>query len=137
MKSFSLAWKSSSKSVKQRKYRMNSPLHLKRDFLSVSLLPALRTRYGMRNIEIRKGDTVKVSKGEFRGVMGKVSRTNSKQGLVFVEGVERIRKDGTKSLFPLQPANIILTELIVEDKKRIASLSRKTESKKPVKGKSK
>jgi len=136
MKHFSLAWKSSSKGAKQRKYRLNSPLHVKRDFLSVSLSPNLRERYNTRNVTVRKGDTVKIVKGEFRGMTGKVNRADVKRSVVFVDGAERVRKDGTKAFFPLQPSNIMLTEVYVEDKLRAASLTRKPElnKQKPAKG---
>ncbi len=138
MKLFSLAWKSSSKRAKQRKYRLNAPLHLKRNFLSVSLAPELRTRYGTRNVAVRKGDSVKVVKGQFKSVTGKVNRVDARKGVVYVDGAERVRKDGTKSFFPLQPSSLLLSEVYIDDKRRVASLARKADAKKPpVKGKGK
>lgn len=138
MKLFSLAWKSSGKGVKQRKYRRNAHLNLKRSFIAVSLVPDLRSRYGTRNVTVRKGDTVKVAKGEFRNVIGKVNRVDVKKGIVFVDGAERVRKDGTKSFIPLQPSSLLLTEIYLEDKGRTASLARKSDVKKqPEKGKGK
>jgi large subunit ribosomal protein L24 len=138
MKLFSPAWKSSSKAVKQRKYRLNSPLHAKREFVSVSLAPELRKRYGTRNITLRKGDTVKVLKGDFRSLIGKVNSIDIRRTEVYVDGAERVRKDGTKSFFPLEPSCLLITEVYVEDKMRNASLSRNVESRKqPAKGKGK
>lgn len=133
MKLFSLAWKSSSKAAKQRKYRLNAPLHLKGKFLSASLMPGLRERFGSRSLAIREGDTVRVMKGEFSGLAGKINKINLKAGTVFVDGAERVRKDGTKSFFPLQPSSLLVTEANLEDKLRAASLSRKPgpSSKKP------
>ncbi len=137
MKLFSVAWKSSSKVSKQRKYRINSALHQKRNFLAAPLAPDLKARYGTRNLTVREGDTVKIMKGEFRGLAGKINSVNLRKSTVYVDGAERVRKDGTKSFFPLRPSSLMLIEISVEDKKRAASLMRKDTVKKskPVKGK--
>lgn len=137
MKLFSVAWKSSSKVSKQRKYRINSALHAKRNFLAAPLAPDLKARYGTRNLTVREGDTVRIMKGEFRGLTGKINSVNLRKSTVYVDGAERVRKDGTKSFFPLRPSGLMLTEVSIEDKKRAASLARKDTVKKPkpVKGK--
>ncbi len=137
MKLFSVAWKSSSKVSKQRKYRINSALHQKRNFLAAPLAPDLKTRYGTRNLTVREGDTVKIMKGEFRGLTGKINSVNLRKSTVYVDGAERVRKEGTKSFFPLRPSSLMLVEISVEDKKRAASLARKDAVKKskPAKGK--
>lgn len=125
MKLFSVAWKSSSRASKQRKYRLNSALHMKRNFLAAPLAPDLKARYSTRNLTVREGDTARIMKGEFKGVTGKINRVNLRKGTVYVDGAERVRKDGTKSFFPLRPSGIMLIEISVEDKKRAASLARK------------
>ena len=127
MKTFSLNWKSSSDTSKQRKYRLNSPLHIKRDFMAAHLAPELRGRYNRRSLPLREGDTVRIMKGEFAGLSGKVNRVELKKGMVYVDGAERIRKDGTKSFFPLRPSSLLLIDLSVEDKRRAASLARKSQ----------
>ena len=127
MKLFSVDWKSSSDTSKQRKYRLNAPLHLKRDFVASHLAPELRGKYSTRSLSLREGDTVKVMKGEFAGLSGKVNRVELKKGTVYVDGAERIRKDGTKSFFPLRPSSLLLIDLNVEDKRRVASLARKSQ----------
>ncbi len=141
MKLFSVAWKSSGKAAKQRKYRMNSALHQKRNFLAAPLAPDLKARYSTRNLTVREGDTVRVMKGEFRGVTGKINRVDVRKSVVYVDGAGRVRKDGTKSFFPLHTSSLMLTDVSVEDKKRAGSLARKTvnapkaKEPKPAKGK--
>ena len=44
MKEFSKSWVSSKKPGKQRKYRINAPLNIKRKFLSVHLSKELREK---------------------------------------------------------------------------------------------
>ena len=127
MKLFSVAWKSSRKASKQRKFRMNSPLHIKRSFLAAPLAEDLIRKYGTRTVSLREGDSIKVARGEFRGLVGKVNAISLKKGTVSVDGAGRVRKDGTKSFFPLKPSNLLAIELNIEDKRRIASLTRKQE----------
>ncbi len=130
MKLFSLSWKSSRKASKQRKFRMNAPLHIKRSLLAAPLADDLAKKYGAETVSLREGDSIRVAKGEFKGLTGKVNAVSLKKGTVSVDGAARVRKDGTKSFSPLKPSNLLITELNIEDKKRIASLTRKQEQNK-------
>ena len=106
---------------------MNAPLHVKRSFLAAPLSTDLAKKYGTKTVTLREGDTVKVARGEFSGLVGKVNAVNLKKGVVLVQGVGRAKKDGTKSFFPLRPSNLLATELNIEDKRRILSLTREQE----------
>ena len=35
-----------------------------------------------------------------------------------MDGIEKVRKDGTKTFYPFDPSNLQITELFVDDKKR-------------------
>ncbi len=115
---FSRAWVASKKPSKQRKYRANAPLHIQRRFLSSHLSKELRIKHKKRAIAIRKGDTVKIMRGQFRGKAGKIERTDIKRTKAYITGIETKRKDGTKALYPIEPSNLMLTELNMEDKRR-------------------
>jgi large subunit ribosomal protein L24 len=119
MRAFSSDWKSSRKPAKQRKYRYGAPLHVRRKFLSVHLSNELKQKHGARNVVVRTGDKVKIIKGDFKGKDGKVERVSMKRSLVYITGVERQRRDGTKSLLGIAPANMIMLELNTEDKRRL------------------
>ena len=125
MKEFSNAWKSSSNPGKQRKYRFNAPLHKKRKFLSARLSKDLTKKYNTRNLPLRKGDRVKVARGNYRGTLGKIDRINLKRERIFVEGTDRTKRDGTKSLYPIHPSNVIIHELVLDDKMRKQMLERR------------
>lgn len=128
-KDWSSSWKSSKQPRKQRKYRHNAPLHVKQKFVSVHLSRELRKKYGKRNITIRKGDTVKVMRGQFTGKIGKVAKVDLKKSRLHIEGIENIKKDGTKKPYPLQPSNVMITELNLDDKLRQEKLSVKKKEK--------
>jgi len=118
MKKFSRFWKSSKKPRKQRKYRANAPLNIKRKFLSVHLSKELRNKYKTRNIIIRKNDKVKIMRGHFNGKTGKIIKVLTKKSKVFIENIQNIKKDGTKTFYPIEPSNLMILELDLTDKRR-------------------
>ena len=122
---FSKSWKSSKQPRKQRKFRANAPLHLKRKFMGAHLSKELREKHGKRSIAVRKDDKVKVMRGQFKGLTGKIERIDVKRCRVYVRGIEITKKDGTKSFRPIHPSNLMITELNLGDKKRAEVLKRK------------
>jgi large subunit ribosomal protein L24 len=122
---FSKSWISSKQPRKQRKYRANAPLHLKRKFMGAHLSKELKEKHGKRSAAVRKDDKVKVMRGQFKGLVGKVERVDVKRCRVYIRGVELTKKDGTKSFRPIHPSNLLITELSLSDKKRAEALKRK------------
>src|SRR3989344_8459111 len=115
---FSTAWNKSTQPRKQRRYRYTAPLHIQQKYVHVHLSSPLRKKYGVRNIQVRKGDKVKIARGQFSGKEGKVERVHLKRGVIFVNGIETVKKEGSKVFLPLQPSNVIIIELDLNDKKR-------------------
>ena len=125
MKKFSKTWKSSKKPRKQRKFRLGAPLHVKQKFVHTHLSKDLRKKYSKRSIGLRKGVKIKIMLGQFRKHEGKVERIDLKKTRVFVNGVEITKKDGTKKMLALNPSNLMITELNLDDKFRQKLLERK------------
>ena len=135
-KTFSTAWKSSTRPRKQRKYIYNAPLHIRQKLMHVHLAKDLRVKYGTRNVQIHKGDKVKIMRGQFRTREGKVDLVNLRKGTVYVLGMDIIKKDGTKILAPLKVSNLMIIELELGDKLRkekLESFKTKGAKKAPVK----
>jgi large subunit ribosomal protein L24 len=124
-KKFSRTWNASVQRRKQRKYIYHSPLHLKHRFFSVNLSKDLRKKYSRRNITLRTGDTVKIMRGEFKKKRGKIMVVDTAKFRVYIEGVQRVKKDGTKVNVPFKPSKLQIVELNLDDKKRIKSMERK------------
>lgn len=116
--SFSTKWRRSTQPRKQRKYSHNAPLHIKQKMMHVHLSKELREKYGFRNVQLRKGDKVKVLRGQFTKKEGKVERVDLKRGNVFITGIETVKKDGTKLIIPFSPSNLMIVDLDLSDKKR-------------------
>lgn len=110
---------------KQRRALFNAPTHIAVKILSAHLSDELKEKYKRRSFPIRKGDTVKIVRGDFKGFSGTVLRVDHKKMRIYVEGVTREKVDGTKVLIPIHPSKVIVTKLNLDDKKRVEALERK------------
>ena len=122
---FSTKWKASVQPRKQRKYRHKAPLHIRGRFLNSHLSAELRKKYGKRSVRLRIDDKVKVMRGQFRDKIGKVERINVKKIGAYIEGIEVVKKDGTKTKHPIDPSNLMITELSLDDKRRMKKFQTK------------
>lgn len=118
-------WKASKRPSKQRKYRYNAPLHVQHSFLGTHLSPELRKKYTVRSVTIRKGDKIIILRGQYKKKTGKVTKVLVKDQKIYVEGIEITKKDGSKTFVPLQPSNLMITELDLTDKYRKEKLEKK------------
>jgi len=123
-KQFSSAWKASKQPRKQRKYRAEAPKHIKRKLISAHLSKELRQKYKRRAFAVRKGDTVKVMVGEFAGKSGKISIVDLMKMKVMIEGLQITKRDGSKANAPFNASNLMITELALDDKRRMESLNK-------------
>lgn len=123
---FTTAWKESKQPRKQRKYLHNMPNHLKQKQMSANLDKTLRTKHGIRSLEVRKGDEVAVMRGKFKKKTGKIIEVDVKQKVVAIENINNTKKDGSKVNVWFHPSKLQIKSL-VEDKFRLAT--KKTETK--------
>ncbi len=125
---FSTSWKASKQPRKQRKYLANAPLHLRKKFVNVNLSKELRKKLGKRNIQLKKGDKIKIMRGEFKGQTGKVLEVSVKKSFVVAEGIQAKKRDGSKANVKLQPSNLQIIELSERVKK--VKVEQKTQAEK-------
>jgi len=118
----------SSKPRKQRKLLYDAPYHRLPKLMSAHLSPQLREKYERRSFPVRVGDTVKIMRGEYRGVEGKVTSVDRKRQYVYVENVTIKKADGTTKPRPIHVSNIMITQLRLDDKYRQSSLARGKEA---------
>ena len=126
-KEFIKNWKSSKQPRKQRKYLANAPISIKKKFLSVNLSKELREKYKKRNIPARKGDTVKIMRGKFKGKKEKIIQADVKKSKITIENIQVKKRDGSNANIKFQPSNLQITELNLEDKKRVKKLTKSNE----------
>jgi large subunit ribosomal protein L24 len=102
-----------------RKRTFDAPLHVKRKLMHVHLSPELREKAKVRAVLLRKGDKVKVMRGNFKGKEGVVAGVNYKYCRVYLEGFSRKNSRGEEKLIPFHPSNLQLIEMF-ETKERKA-----------------
>ncbi len=124
-KKWSSKWGRSVQPRKQRKFRANAPLHVARKFMRVRLAKDLKQKYGKRNFSVRNGDSVKIMSGEYKGKLLKVGVVDIKHRLVYPENLFLTKKDGNKIQIGIQPSNLMIMSLNLDDKRRKEALARK------------
>jgi len=110
------------KPSKQRKLLYQSPAHRLRKLLTAPLSDDLRKSQGRRSYPVRKGDTVKILRGDFAGIEGKITEVDTNKQRLFVEGVQREKVAGTSANVSVHSSKVIITKLNLDDKWRSDSL---------------
>jgi large subunit ribosomal protein L24 len=108
---------------KQRKARYNAPSHVRSKYLNAPLSEALREKYKAKTIRVVKGDTVRVTRGDFAGDEGLVDGVDVKNSKIIVHGVSSTKADGTEVPRGIDASNVQITKLNLNDKRREAKLS--------------
>jgi len=85
----------------------------------------LQEKYKRRNVPVRKGDIVKVMRGDFKGMSGEVIKVDLKKYKIYVDGITLKKADGTEVPRALDASNVMITELNLKDKLRLEMLERK------------
>jgi large subunit ribosomal protein L24 len=112
----------------------NSTLNIKKHQLDKHirspLSENLRSEYKKRNARVIKGDTVKVLRGEYKNVEGKVEKVKTGRSTLFIEGIQREASKGGKVKVQIHSSNVIITSFNLHDKNR-SNVIRKVKSAKP------
>jgi large subunit ribosomal protein L24 len=112
----------SSQPRKQRLARANAPHHQARKQMASHLSEELLLKYNRRSMTVITGDEVKLLRGDHRGKSGKIVDVDVSERKVVVEGVTNKKADGTEVPLPVDPSNLLIVKLNLEDKRRQAKL---------------
>jgi len=104
---------------------MVQPSSTNQKLISARLSPELTKEYKVRSMQIRKGDTVRVQRGSFKDVEGKVTQVNRRDATIHVEGVTREKSEGSTRFLPIHPSKTMILKLNLEDNRRKDILKRK------------
>ena len=89
----------------------------------------LRKKYSRRSARIMLDDTVKVIRGEYKGIAGKVSKISTNNSSIAIEGNKKEKLKGEKVDVYIHSTNVIITALNTDDKWRLKILEKKPKSK--------
>lgn len=96
--------------------------HLLSKQLGSHLSKDLKEKYHCKSMRVVEGDSVKVLRGEFKGIEGKVTRISTEKRGVAIEGIKREKLKGGNVDIYIHPSNVIITSLNLEDKWRQSRL---------------
>ncbi|MDY6769157.1 MAG: 50S ribosomal protein L24 [Candidatus Nanohaloarchaea archaeon] len=129
---YSRSWTASSDPSKQRKRRRNAPHHQRKQFLNAHLADAVQERMGTRSVPVRTGDKVEVMRGDYSGEKGRVDDIDTEEEKIYINGVEREAVDGSETAVPVDPSNLKITKLDLDDPERLADYDVSEEEKEEI-----
>jgi len=107
-----------SKPSKVRKRLFEAPAHVRSKQLSSHLSDELSSKYKLGSLRVRKGDAVKIMRGEYKGIEGKVTGLDVKTGRIMIEGVTREKVGGGTIPIKIHPSKVMIMSLNLDDKWR-------------------
>jgi large subunit ribosomal protein L24 len=90
------------------------------------LTKELRKKYGKRSIRIIEGDSVKVMRGEYKGIDGKVVKISPDSSSIAIDGIKREKSKGEKIDVYIHSSNVMITGINRDDSWRKNKLEGKT-----------
>ena len=109
---------------KQRKLLYKGDKRLQHKLLGAPLSDKLREKYGVRTIPVKNGDTVRISRGDFSGIEGKITEVNTEKRRLIIEGVTREKVSGTSTKVPIHASKVEVINLNTSDKWRMQKLEK-------------
>ena len=101
---------------------MHVPKHRRDRLLGAVLEDSLRSQYGRKNIRVVKGDSVRVLRGEYKGVEGKVDKVTTERATLHIEGIQREKVRGGQVKVPIHSSNVMVIGLNLDDMYRSGRL---------------
>ena len=84
----------SSQRRKSRKAYFTAPSSVRRIMMSSHLSKDLRDKYDVRAMPVRKGDSVKIMRGDFKGREGKVATVYRRRRCIYIEKIVKEKTNG-------------------------------------------
>ena len=99
--------------------------HTKGRQLGAHLSEDLRKKYGKRSVRVTEGDSVKILRGEYRSVDGKVNKVSTEKNSVAIEGIKKEQTRGEKYDVYIHTSNLVVTSLNTGDGWRTAKIEKR------------
>merc|ERR1712200_270648 len=106
---------------KNRKRHSTAPSHIRRKLMTAPLSKDLRSKYGIKNIPIRKDDEVQVVRGHYKGQqVGKVVQCYRKKFCIYIERIQHEKANGATVNVGIHPSKVSIVKLKwIKDRKLI------------------
>ena len=95
----------------QRKFRAQAPLHMRQHYVHAHVSKEIRSTLKKRAVRIKKGDKVKIFRGQFKGKEGKVVEVDLIKRKIKIEKMTHRKARGQEILVPIDPSNVVIIEM--------------------------
>jgi large subunit ribosomal protein L26e len=124
------SFKTSSKRRTNRKKFYKADSNQKRIFMSSKLEKNLREIHKLKTIPLRKGDEVKILRGDEKGKIGKIVQLSRKGIFIYINTITYKKMKGDENYLPIHPSNVEILNLILTPERkeylsRIALIAKK------------
>jgi len=93
--------------------------HKREKLLGANLSENLRKQHNKTSMRVIKGDTVRILRGEYVGVEGKVEKVNTERSTLSIEGVQREKIRGGKVKVQIHASNAQIISVNTDDEYRM------------------
>lgn len=101
--------------------------HKRDKFLGANLSVNLREQHNKRSMRVIKGDTVRILRGEYVGIEGKVEKVNTERSTLAIEGVQREKIRGGNVKVQVHASNVQIISLNTDDDYRLKGIPKSAE----------
>jgi large subunit ribosomal protein L24 len=101
--------------------------HKRDKFLGANLSVNLREQHNKRSMRVIKGDTVRILRGEYVGIEGKVEKVNTERSTLAIEGVQREKIRGGNVKVQVHASNVQIISLNTDDDYRLKGIPKSTD----------
>lgn len=101
--------------------------HKRDKFLGANLSLNLREQHNKRSMRVIKGDTVRILRGEYVGIEGKVEKVNTVRSTLSIEGVQREKIRGGNVKVQVHASNVQIISLNTDDDYRLKGIPKSTD----------
>jgi len=93
--------------------------HKREKLLGANLSENLRKQHNKRSMRVIKGDTIRILRGEYVGIEGKVEKVNTEKSTLSIEGVQREKIRGGKVKVQIHASNVQIISVNTDDDYRM------------------
>jgi|NorSeaMetagenome_1021524.scaffolds.fasta_scaffold12409_1 ribosomal protein uL24 len=111
--------KISSKRRTNRKKFYEADSNKKRIFMSSKLEKNLKKVYDLKTIPLRKGDEVKITRGNHRGKVGNIVQISRKGIFLYISTVTFKKMKGDEAYSPIHPSNVEVLKLVLTSERKM------------------
>ena len=111
--------KLSSKRRTNRKKYFNADSEKKRKMMSSGIEKISRGNQNIKTIPLRKGDEVKIVRGNQKGKTGKIIQCSRKYGVIYINSVTYKKANGDEIYKPIHPSNVLIQKLLLTNERKV------------------